>query len=119
MAVGPFNQGTRELCFEVSIINDIDPERDECFSIGFDSDLASVVIDPPSVKVTIIDDDCKLPNNISTLRVHIHVHIHNIYTYYNIYVHIYTTWCIHAALQYFMYEWHMIEQFQYSCGNWI
>ena len=68
MVVGPFNQGTRELCFNVVIEDDDDPERNECFFIDFVPDFHRVQISPPRAKVTIQDDDCKLSNTMVWLN---------------------------------------------------
>ena len=60
MTVGPFDDATRVRCFEVTITDDSDPERDEVFFINFVPNLDTVNIRPPSVSVTIQDNDCKL-----------------------------------------------------------
>ena len=60
MMVGPFNDATREQCFNVTITDDLDPERDEVFFIDFVPTLDTVNIQPSRVSVTILDNDCKL-----------------------------------------------------------
>ena len=59
--VGPYNNGMRAHCFDVEIIDDPDPERDQSFTISFVPDNSRVTIRPPNVSVTIQDiNDCKL-----------------------------------------------------------
>ena len=64
-AVGPFNDATRVQCFDVTIIDDFDPERDEDFFIDFVPTSNRVNIVPRRVSVTIEDNDCKLMHCIA------------------------------------------------------
>ena len=68
IVVGPFNETTRVLCFDVTINDDRDPERDEVFFIDFVPTLDTVNIRPPRVSVTIIDNDCKLARCMCSCR---------------------------------------------------
>ena len=63
MILGPFNDGTRRHCFDVTIIDDSDPERDEVFYINFVPDNPRVTIIPNRISVTILDNDCKLTHH--------------------------------------------------------
>ena len=60
MAVGPFNDATRVQCFDVTITDDPDPERDEVFFINFVPTSDRINIGPSRINVTIEDNDCKL-----------------------------------------------------------
>ena len=65
--VGPFNNATRVQCFNVTITDDPDPERNEVFFIEFVPTLDTVNIVPSRVSVTILDNDCKLTHCITDL----------------------------------------------------
>ena len=58
--LSPYDNDNRMHCFDVTIIDDTDPERTEVFFINFVPTLDDVEIRPPQVSVTIIDNDCKL-----------------------------------------------------------
>ena len=61
MTLGPYDDGNRVYCFQITIIDDPDPERNQIFFIDFVSSLPdSVSIRPRRVSVTILDNDCKL-----------------------------------------------------------
>ena len=64
IVLGPFNDATRVQCFNVTIIDDTDPERDEVFFIDFVPTLETVNIGPSRVSVTILDNDRKLTHFI-------------------------------------------------------
>ena len=62
--LGPYNDGTRGQCFDVTILDDPDPEREQVFFIDFEPTNNAVFITPGRVAVTILDNDCKLAHHI-------------------------------------------------------
>ena len=60
MILDPFNSETRIQCFDVTIMDDPNPERDEVFFIDFVPTSDRISIIPPRISVTIQDNDCKL-----------------------------------------------------------
>ena len=57
-----FNDDTRRMCFNVTIINDNDSEQIESFNLQLEVDSASalsITLVPGITTVHIVDDDCK------------------------------------------------------------
>ena len=66
-----FNDDTRRMCFNVTIVNDNESEQTESFNLQLEVDSASATLSidlmPEITTVHIVDDDCKCSHTLCML----------------------------------------------------